>query len=109
MFPRARNEAALMKIDFVRTSSLEDFGDEKALGAAAMAGAKPSDGGPSLTILVVDVLSSQDQETLPAGQLAPIRAVGAGRGVSPPSWAALSTNALIDCQTFSLCLGREPL
>lgn len=98
----------MTKIDFVRLSSLEDFGDENALGAAAMVG-KPSDGGPSFTIPVADVLTSQDHEKLPTGQLAPIRAVGAGRGVSPPAWAALSTSTLIDCQTFSLCLGREPL
>jgi len=35
----------------------------------------PTDGGPSFTIPVDDVLSFQDHETLPTGQLAPIRAV----------------------------------
>jgi hypothetical protein len=33
---RARNEAALAKIDFVHLSNLEDFGDEHKLGAAVI-------------------------------------------------------------------------
>ncbi|HEY8161730.1 MAG TPA: hypothetical protein VIF34_05610 [Methylocystis sp.] len=56
------------RVVIIRAKILEvDGEDERVL-------VTPTDGGPSFTIPVADVLSFQDHETLSTGQLAPVRA-----------------------------------